>query len=169
MPCHHFIELKIDDYLTGRLGPDDKSHFDEIIGQCPDCRRFFEDQKEAYGLISRVPGPRIEGTYWTSLEKSILTQVGDREAVPPEESPAEDGRGRGIWPILVPLAASFLIFLVSLSLSDKTGPSPGTQFAAASTAENNGAEQTSYARLIENQEIVAISYITTSPPGTFGF
>jgi len=166
MPCHQFIELKIDDYLTGRLSPEDKSHFDDIIGQCADCRRFLEDQQAVYDRVHRVPSPEIPDSYWASLEKSILSRIDDRDTVAVDEVPTKDGKDYGIWTILVPLAASFLIFLASLSIGERPGTSPEATMAIA--AEEN-AGQTNYARLIENQEIVAISYITTSLPGTFGF
>lgn len=168
MPCHHFIELKVDDYLTGRLTPDDKRHFDDIIGRCPDCRNFLEEQRAAYDLIHEVSRPETPELYWSGLEKSILARIESGDIKTINEIAADDAGPHRIWNALIPLAASFLIFLVSLSMGDKVGSIAGSEPTAVNTIEINSA-QTSYANLIESPEIIAISYIAASPPGTFGF
>lgn len=169
MPCHHFITLKIDDYLVGRLSPDDKLQFDIIIAHCPECHRFLEEQRAAFNLIRAVPLPEIPETYWSGLEKSILARLEDDEEIPVEKTMAEETKPRRIWNVLIPLAASFLIFLVSLTISDAPDESGAPETATLPAVEEIQPEPTSYANLIECQEILAISYITTSPPGTFGF
>lgn len=169
MPCHHFITIKIDDYLAGRLSPDDNSQFDDIIARCPECRRFLEEQRAAYNLVRSVPLPDIPDSYWFGLEKSILAQIDAREEKPIQKIAAEDAKPRRIWNILIPLAASFLIFLVSLTVSDSPEMSGGSETSVLPISEETGPEPISYASLIECQEIIAISYITASPPGTFGF
>jgi|GEM_PF-4363678 hypothetical protein len=168
MPCHPFIELKVDDYLTGRLTPDDKRHFDDIIGQCLECRRFLDEQRAAYDLVHEVSRPETPELYWSELENSILARIESSDIQTINEIATDDARPHGIWNMLIPLAASFLIFLVSLSMGDKVGNIAGSEPAAANTFEINAA-QTSYANLIESPEIIAISYIAASPPGTFGF
>lgn len=169
MPCHHFITLKIDDYLAGRLKPDDKNHFDDIIGKCPRCRGFLEEQRAVYDLMRAVPSPEIPGSYWSGLEKSIFARLENNEEEPVVEIVNDNDRARNIWNILIPLAASFLIFLVSLTMGDRPTMPTATEIMAVSEIDESRPEQTSYARLIESQELLAISYITTSPPGTFGF
>lgn len=169
MPCHHFITIKIDDYLAGRLSLDDKNQFDGIIARCSECRRFLEEQRAAYDLIRSVPLPDIPGSYWSGLEKSILAQIDKQDEKPVQRIAAEDAKPRRIWNILIPLAASFLIFLVSLTVSDSPEISGGSETSTIPISEQTGSEPISYASLIECQEIMAISYITASPPGTFGF
>ena len=89
MPCEHFQELLLTDYLDQELSAQQRSLLDAHLAQCPECRAFAEKAQqvavEPFKRLERLePSPQL----WANIKEAI-------ERVGPQ--PAVQGEGVDIW------------------------------------------------------------------------
>ncbi|MEM7356917.1 MAG: zf-HC2 domain-containing protein [Acidobacteriota bacterium] len=56
MTCKDLIEFLMD-YVDGELSSNEKEHFDEHLGLCPDCTAYLESYRETIRLGQMICQP----------------------------------------------------------------------------------------------------------------
>ena len=165
MPCRQY-EIYFDNYITGSLNAEQKNHLERHLEICPDCRVALEEEKELLTLLKSSSTPEPGETYWAGLESSILSKTIDKEIIPSDQQGFQEKTlVSSIRRYLIPLAASFILFIGSISVSIGTPTDK-------STATSKGEEYQLYASGVVsdgkelNPELFAS--IMTGPPGSFG-
>lgn len=116
MICRH-TETYFDDYIEGKLNPQDKTRLEEHLRDCSECREYVEQEKELMQLLKTVPLADPGEAYWQHLENSIFTRTISQPEV-------ETGKSEYIFahPIkamrryILPVAAVIILLIISLAL-----------------------------------------------------
>ena len=79
MPYHQ-IKTYIDDYIDGKLPPDEKERFEKLLESDTESRRMYEHEKMIRTLLKKSTIPDPGDKYWKNLEDRILDRTITRSA-----------------------------------------------------------------------------------------
>lgn len=74
MECNN-IQEKISSYIDERLSPEEKMQVDEHLGECPECRRSFEELQKTVAVMRELD--EVEPPPW--LEQKVMASIRERE------------------------------------------------------------------------------------------
>ena len=174
MPYHH-IKTYIDDYIDGRLSPDEKEQFEKLLASDPASRKMYEHERMIRALLKKSTVPDPGEKYWQNLENNILDRTITRSGDNPGNANAKRKHlENGIIHFLrqaAPLAAAVVLFIVSVLFSsgEKINPMMASAQSDGDTVKSSDERPESEHRFLSEQpEFSLLTSIATSPPGTFG-
>ncbi|MFH2037230.1 MAG: anti-sigma factor [Candidatus Zixiibacteriota bacterium] len=163
-------QIYVDDYLAGVLSPDDKVRFEEHLGQCPDCQRMVDGERRWLEIMRSDKEPDPGEKYWSGLESRIMARTFDDDnIIQPSFENNKTGRAKiSFLNYLIPVAAAFLIF--ALSLNDnlfKHNMTPSESIEIASIDQTK-IEYDAKIMINSTKRPEILGTILMSPPGSLG-
>lgn len=160
-------KLMLDDYIFGRTNPDDAALLEEHFATCPDCRDALEKERQLLNLMraGEVPDPGAE--YWEGVEKSILGRtISKGPTGPPDDGLSQSKGTASILSYLLPLAASILLLVFSISGPGFESQPPAPPDDSVNHFSHEIFSTETKLPVVVRQESRLLSSIIMSPPGS---
>jgi len=166
MSRQHFITYLFD-YLSGDIGLDDRAKIEAYLKDNPEDRQLLEQEKALSNILSEIETPNPGDSYWEDISGNILDRIQPDNPAPSISERQSSINISTITGYLVPLAASLILFIGSLSFTEFSEPQD-QQFAYldASTETDIDRNNDYYEQM--SLELEMIGSTVLGPPGSFG-
>jgi len=166
MKCHT-ARRYFDDYLADRIGDQEKKTILEHLQECPRCREELDADRKLMETLRQEPVPDPGENYWHRLERTVFSKTIER--LPPETAAPDSGQEKAVMRIyLLPLAAAFLLLMLSLSGISPSLTTAGREPIITAAPEADRSKIPSGICLTAPAAPSIISSLVTSLPGTGG-